>query len=310
MDSQRLEACDAEETMSVSDAARHLSLSPRTIRRIAEELHAVRVDGHWRLRVCDLEEWIVRSRSVGQMPAEPVIYPGCEMSLHPYLDIQNVFLDAPQADADQLIRTAFRRARIVLAEGPGPAGEETANERICRSVLEREGLSSTAFHPDVAYPHPKDAGRRLLGANQIVVIRALNPVDFRDAYGHRPRIAFILLTQTISVQLLWEARLSYLVHKEELVRRVLEARSAEDIYEMFAGTRDESGKNASKDAKGQDKTMANPFIQPQPPKSTPPNQPVQPQKPANPAPPNPPSTAKPATSQPQQKPGQPSPPKR
>jgi mannitol/fructose-specific phosphotransferase system IIA component (Ntr-type) len=241
MESQELEVRDAEETMSVSDAVRFLSLSPTTIHRIAKELHAVRVDGHWRLRVSDLDEWIVRCRSVEQMPAEPVSYPGCEMSLHPYLDVQNVFLDAPQTDAEQLIRAAFRRARVVLAEGPEPAGEETANERICTSVLEREGLSSTAFHPDVAYPHPKDAGRRLLGANQIVVIRALKPVDFRDTYGHRPRIAFILLTRTISVQLLWEARLSYLVHKEELVRRVLEARSAEDVFEVFAGTRDENG---------------------------------------------------------------------
>jgi mannitol/fructose-specific phosphotransferase system IIA component (Ntr-type) len=239
MDSHRLEGCDAEETMCVSDAARYLSLSPTTIHRIVAELHAVSVDGHWRLRVSDLEEWIVRCRSVE--PAEPVSYPGCEVSLHPYLDIQNVFLDALQTDAESLISAAFRRARLVLAEGPGEAGEETARQRICRSVLEREEISSTAFHPDVAYPHLKYAGRRLLGANQIVVVRALRPVDFHDVYGHRPRIAFILLTQTISVQLLWEARLSYLVHKEELVRRLLEARSAEDVYGMFAETRDENG---------------------------------------------------------------------
>ena len=231
---------DAGETMSVSDAMRYLSLSPTTIRRLAGELHAVRVDGRWRLRVSDLEEWIARRRSVEQIPAEPVSYPGCEVSLHPYLDVQNVFLDAPETDAGQLIRTAFRRARIALAEGPGPAGEETANDRICRSVLEREALSSTAFHPEVAYPHPKDEGRRLLGANQMIVVRALQPVDFHDAYGHRPRIAFILLTETVSVQLLWEARLSYLVHREELVRRLLEARSAEDVHELFTGTRDES----------------------------------------------------------------------
>ena len=126
-------------------------------------------------------------------------------------------------------------------KGPGPAGAETANDRICRSVLEREALSSTAFHPEVAYPHPKDAGRRLLGANQMWWFGPSGPVDFHDAYEHRPRIAFILLTQTVSVQLLWEARLSYLVHREELVRRLLEARSAEDVRELFAGTRDESG---------------------------------------------------------------------
>jgi hypothetical protein len=64
MESQELEVRDAEETMSVSDAVRFLSLSPTTIHRIAKELHAVRVDGHWRLRVSDLDEWIVRCRSV------------------------------------------------------------------------------------------------------------------------------------------------------------------------------------------------------------------------------------------------------
>jgi mannitol/fructose-specific phosphotransferase system IIA component (Ntr-type) len=241
MVSQRRDVRDAEETLSLSDAMRHLSLSPKTIQRIADELHVVRVDGRWRVRVSDLEEWIVRRRSVEQMPAEPVGYPGSEMSLHPYLEAQNVFLDAPQTDAGQLIRAAFSRARIVLAEGPTPAGAETATERICRSVLEREALSSTAFHPEVAYPHPLEAGRRLLGANQIVVIRAVGPVDFHDAYGHRPRIVFILLTQTISVQLLWEARVSYLAHKKELVRRILEARSAEDVRKVFSGPPDESG---------------------------------------------------------------------
>jgi hypothetical protein len=52
---------------------------------------------------------------------------------------------------------------------------------------------------------------------------------------------FVLLTQTISVQLLWEARLSYLAHKEELVRRILEARSAEDVRKIFSGPPDQSG---------------------------------------------------------------------
>ena len=232
---------NAEETLSLSDAVRHLSLSPKTIQRIADELHVVRVDGRWRVRVSDLEEWIVRRRSVEQLPAEPVSYPGSEMSLRPYLDVQNVFLDAPQTDAGPLIRAAFSRARIVLAEGPAPAGAETATEQICRSVLEREALSSTAFHPEVAYPHPQEAGRRLLGASQFVVVRALRPVDFHDAYGHRPRIVFVLLTQTISVQLLWEARLSYLVHKEDLVRRILGAHAAEDVRRVFSGPPDESG---------------------------------------------------------------------
>ena len=241
MSSREREVRDAEETMSVSDAMRHLFLSPTTIQRIAEEIRMVRIDGRWRMRVSDLEEWIARRRSIEQMPAEPVSYPGGETSLHPYLDARNVFLDARERDAERLIRGALSRARIGLAEGPRPAGTETASEEICRSVLEREAFSSTAFHPDVAYPHPTEAGRRLLRANQLIIIRALGPVDFHDTDGHRPRIVFVLLTRAVSIQLLWEARLTYLVHKGELVRRILEAGSTEDISRVFAGTRNESG---------------------------------------------------------------------
>jgi mannitol/fructose-specific phosphotransferase system IIA component (Ntr-type) len=229
------EKAQAEETIPVSEAVRHLSLSPSTIRRATEELHAVRVDGRWHLRVRDLEQWITRGRPAEQMLAEPVGYPGSETSLHPYLDVRNIILDAPQTEAQLLIRAAFRQARIVLTDGPGPRGIEPLSQRICRSVLDRETLSSTAFHPDVAFPHPNDAGRHLLGANQILVIRAVQPVDFHDAYGHRPRIVFVLLTQSVSVQLLWEARLSYLVQKEELVSRLLKARTAQDVYDMFSG---------------------------------------------------------------------------
>jgi mannitol/fructose-specific phosphotransferase system IIA component (Ntr-type) len=235
MGSQEREARETEETISVGNAMRYLSLSPSTIQQIARELDVVRIDGRWRVRVSDLEEWIARHWSVEQIPAEPASDPDSEMSLHPFLDVQNVFLDAPQTTAEQLIRAAFRRARIVLTEAPGPAGTESTNDRVCRSVLEREALSSTAFHPDVAYPHPNDAGRHLLGANQILVVRALRPVDFHDADGHRPRIAFILLTQTVSIQLLWEARLSYLVHREELVPRLLAASSVQAACDVFAG---------------------------------------------------------------------------
>jgi mannitol/fructose-specific phosphotransferase system IIA component (Ntr-type) len=230
------ENAQAEETIPVSEAVRHLSLSPSTIRRATEELHAVRVDGRWHLRVRDLEEWITRGRPPELMLAEPVGYPGSETSLHPYLDVRNIILDAPQTEAQLLIRAAFRQARIVLTEGPAPRGVETLSERICRSVLEREALSNTAFHPDVAFPHPNDAGRRLLGANQIIVIRALQPVDFHDAYEHRPRVVFVLLTQSVSVQLLWEARLSYLVQKEGLVSKLLAAPTAGAAFDLFART--------------------------------------------------------------------------
>lgn len=241
MGSQTLEQSSVPETMSVSDAARHLSLSPTIIRRIVGELHAIRVGGRWSLRVSDLEEWILRRRRPEELPAEPVDYPGREVRLRPYLDLRNIFLDAPETDARGLIRAVLSRARLALAGDPGEAEELALRERVCRSVQEREELSSTAFHPDAAFPHPRSDDRRLLGANQIVVVRALGPVEFRDPCMHRPRIVFILLARTISVQLIWEARLSYLLHRERLLPRLLEARSAEEVHEVFEGASGEDG---------------------------------------------------------------------
>ncbi len=197
------------------------------------ELRAIRVDGRWRFRVRDLDQWILRQRRADELLEEPVTYPGAEVRLHPYLDVRNIFLDEPETDSRRLIRTALSRAWLASGESPKVVEDEARRERVCRSVMEREELSSTAFHPDVAFPHPKSDDRHLLGANQIVVVRALGPIDFRDAYVHRPRIVFILLARTISLQLIWEARLSYLVHKERLVPRLLEARSPEEVSRLF-----------------------------------------------------------------------------
>lgn len=221
------------ENLSVSDAARYLSLSPTTIHRLVGDLPAMRVDGHWRLRVSDLEEWILRMRRLEELPAEPVDYPGREARLHPYLNVHNIFLDAPETHADRLIRAALSRSRIEFAVAPGGTEESILRERLSRSVLEREELSSTAYHPDAAFPHPKGDERGLLGANHIILVRAAGPVDFRDALGRSPRIVFILLARTISTQLIWEARLSHLVHRESLISRLLAARSAEDVHTVF-----------------------------------------------------------------------------
>jgi mannitol/fructose-specific phosphotransferase system IIA component (Ntr-type) len=166
------------------------------------------------------------------VPAKP-FDPRRDVRLHPYLDARNVLLDAPENDAANLIRSAFARARLVLHGANGATSAATI-DRVCRSVLEREALSSTAYHPEVAYPHPKDSERSLLGANQLVLIRARGPVDFRDPYGHRPRLALILLNPVVSMQFLWEARLSYLIQKRQLVPRLLNAVSPAEICNVFA----------------------------------------------------------------------------
>jgi len=216
--------------MTVSDVARYLSLSEKTIYRMVHELPAVRVGGRWRFRLRDLDVWLLRRRQEPETLAEPDPKAGLEMRLFPYIETNNIFLEVPEIRAEPLITHAVRRARLDLTESP----EESARDRIIASILEREALCSTALHPSVAFPHPREPEKCPLASDKLILVRAASPVDFQEVHGYRPRLVLILLARTAPLQLLWEARLSHLFHREGLDERLLAAKSPQEVYELFA----------------------------------------------------------------------------
>jgi excisionase family DNA binding protein len=215
--------------MSVSEVSRFLSLSAASVYSLVGELKAVRVGGRWHFRMSDVERWLLQQPKADEAEIEPVRELGSQVRLYPHMEEANVFLDVTDPDAPTLIRNAIRRSRLDLSEGP----ERAAKERIYESIMEREMLCSTALHPDVAFPHPRDPEKCPFGKDQIVVVRARQPVEFREINGYRPRIVFLLFARTVSLQLLWEARLSHLLHGKAFVQSVLSAKSARELCEVF-----------------------------------------------------------------------------
>src|SRR5215471_4738580 len=112
--------------MTVSDVARYLSLSEKTVYRMVHELPAMRVGGRWRFRGRDLDAWLLRRREENEALPEPVSGGGPDMRLFPFLDKANIFLDVAETRAEPLIAQAIRRARLDLTESP----EEAARQRI------------------------------------------------------------------------------------------------------------------------------------------------------------------------------------
>jgi excisionase family DNA binding protein len=216
-------------TMSVSDVSSFLSLSAASVYSLVGELKAVRVGGRWHFRMSDVERWLLKQRNPDEAEIEPLRELGSQVRLLPHMEEANVFLDVTDPDAPTLIRNAIRRARLDLSEGP----ERAAKERIYESIMEREMLCSTALHPDVAFPHPRDPEKCPFGPDQIVVVRARQPVEFREINGYRPRIVFLLFARTVSLQLLCEARLSHLLHGKAFVQSVLSAKSPRELCEVF-----------------------------------------------------------------------------
>jgi excisionase family DNA binding protein len=221
---------ETDRTMTVAEVSTYLSLSANSVYRLANELRALRVGGRWVFRASDVEQWLLKQRTGDERQLEPVEEPGSQVRLFSHMDEKNVFLDVADSEAGTLIRNAIDRAALSLTESP----EHAAKERIPASIMERESLCSTALHPDVAFPHPRSPEECPLRRDQIVIVRAARPVEFWEMHGYRPRIVFLLLARTVSLQLLWEARLSHLLHRDGFVQNVLKAKSARGLYELFA----------------------------------------------------------------------------
>ena len=220
---------DRQPMMTVAELSDYLSLSSRSVYRLVGDLPAIRVGGRWRFRVSDVEKWLLKQRRASEPQIEPVEELGARLRLFSHIQPANVFVDVPETQAAALVRSAIAKATLSLTE-PGP---ET-KEQLVTSILEREALCSTALHPEVAFPHPRDPEKSPLAADQIVIVRAAQPVEFHEMHGYKPRMVFILLARTASLQLLWEARLSHLLHREGFVESLLSAPSKEDLYEVFA----------------------------------------------------------------------------
>ena len=223
---------ETDRTMTVAEVSAYLSLSASSVYRLAKDLRALRVAGRWAFRARDVEQWLLKRRTGDEGPIEPVEALGSKVRLFSHMDEKNIFLDVADSEAGILIRNAIHRSVLSLTETP----EDAAKERIRASIMERESLCSTALHPDVAFPHPRDPEQCPLGSDQIVIVRAAHPVEFSEMHGYRPRMVFLLLARTVSLQLSWEARLSHLLHREGFVQELLSAKSPRGLYEVFAPT--------------------------------------------------------------------------
>ncbi len=220
---------DPPEMLTVAEVSRCLSLSAASVYRLAGELRAIRLGGRWRFRTSDVERWLLKRRSADELPIEPLEDLGSHFRLVPHLEEPNVFLDVSESEAPALIRYAIHRARLDLTESP----EQFARERIYESVMAWEAVCSTVLHPNVAFPHPREPEKCPLGSDRIVVVRSVWPIDFGQPHGDRPRIVFLLLARTVSLQLRWEARLSHLLQRSDFLERALSARSARGFCGLF-----------------------------------------------------------------------------
>lgn len=121
---------------------------------------------------------------------------------------------------------------IDLAVASGQVGDRDA---LLEATLEREGMMSTGIGKGVAIPHGKAKGVKTLCASLGISDR---DVDFQALDGEPVRVFFFLASppDVISPHVRALARISRLLNRDSFREGLLEAKSPEDVVELFRGS--------------------------------------------------------------------------
>lgn len=111
--------------------------------------------------------------------------------------------------------------------------KEVDETRMVEILLERESLGSTGIGEGVAIPHGKSKEVKKLLAS---FGRSLPGVDFQSMDGKPAHLFFLLVApeNSAGIHLKALARISRLMKDQMFRRRLMEARSSEEIYALFS----------------------------------------------------------------------------
>lgn len=210
------------EDLSVKDAAQLLRVSEDTVLRWIRQgvVPTHKSQSDYRFQRDELESWARRNRIGSQ--AQP----------RPLDDTQPVQLLAAverggihRGIAGTTPEAVFRG---ILRFFPfPPEAVEVPREALLSSLLEREGLVTTAVGKGIALPHPRHPQDWGLAGPTVGVFFLERPVDFGAIDGLSVTVLFMILCSTIKSHLTLLAQVSHFVH-DAGVRAFLAAQPERD----------------------------------------------------------------------------------
>jgi fructose-specific phosphotransferase system IIA component len=149
------------------------------------------------------------------------------VQLFELLDPNLIFLDVPGDTREKVLKNivAAISERSDVIQDP---------DAFYREVLEREKLGSTGIGEGVAIPHARtDAVRALV----LTFARTAKPVDFAAEDKQPVRLIFLLAVPVHGLKsyLMTLARISRVVRKESVRKRLLDASSPDEIIQIIRG---------------------------------------------------------------------------
>lgn len=141
-----------------------------------------------------------------------------------YLKEERIILDLEATNKEEAIKR--------LAEVFRGAKEMVDFEKFLSDVFERESLGTTGIGLGLALPH---ARTQAVNSFVMAIGRVKEEIDFGSLDGEPVRLIFLMGTPKEEVQgyLKTLAHLTRLLKKESLRTKLLEARSSQEVIEVF-----------------------------------------------------------------------------
>jgi excisionase family DNA binding protein len=216
------ETLTAGDILTIRQLAEYLMVSEKTVYRMLDrnQLPGVRVGAQWRFRKQDIDAWLTdQVRGVEREGQRGVLeaFEDAEITIHPLLAAENVWLSQPPRPRDELLAFMIREAAL---------DPYVDRAQLLRSVLDREALCSTALVENAAFPHPLDPRPFRFSRKRVLLAVLQEPIDYSDPHGHRPRVVAMILARSMQGHLLALSRAIWLFGDPALASRLTSAPDA------------------------------------------------------------------------------------
>lgn len=213
--------------LTIRQLAEYLMVSEKTVYRMLEknQLPAMRIGAQWRFRKSDIDAWLTAEVHRVEWEGKRAVLDSMEaseLSIHPLLSRENIFLGVRPQSRDELLSFMIASASI------DPHVERDA---LLRSVRERENLCSTALVEHALFPHPVDPTPFGFTKKRLVLAVLAEPLDVNDPHKHKPRVAAMILARSMQGHLLALSRAIKLFGDAALIERVVSAATAEQAID-------------------------------------------------------------------------------
>ncbi len=227
------------EDLDLARLADYLHLTPDQVRKMVERgrLPGRKVGGQWRFNEAEIHHWLeerigvsdveglhrvqrVLNRAAGETVDRPI---------HELCTVETIAVGLPARTRGSVIRSMCELAAKSGLMWDAPAMAE--------AVKVREQMHPTALDCGVALLHPRRPQTSILADSVIAMAVCPSAIPFSDT-GQLTDIFFLICSYDDAVHLRILAKLSRMIADSEMLARIRESQTPEEVWEHLRGSED------------------------------------------------------------------------